>query len=627
VISAKDQKPVPNAVVVYGDNGIKATTDARGEFKLSPLPTGEGNLVITAPDHFPLRIRPELVVGDQTLNDLTLPVLARVRGRVLRALDKLPLPDALVGIAKTGETVKTDADGRFEIPIAPAGEVVMASIATGYVKNTWKQTLAAGEQQIEDVLLEGNTLAKGLTLDGGMANHWVPNVKLDVTAHKFRKQITSDAKGMFEIGKLPPGLVEVKASAPGFLDTKVSKELTPDDCSIEITLLPLVSVSGVVLSATDKKAVDKAEIEVKSAAGTHKATSGKDGTFKLSGVAVGVVAVTAKAPGYAGDKLDLKVGVKGPRLDVPLQPLLAVQGVVVDAEKPKQPVPKALVRLAVGEITEMATSDSNGRFTVRLPAGQVEGVAEAPNYCETLVDATLAAASPRLEIRMPAGRTLGGNVINAVNNEPVPGALIEVEGPGGKALPGSTDANGKFEIKSVPATAASANVTAPGFEPLQVPTGKSPMRIILSPALKPGEVRVVLTWGDRPRDMDGHLYGPPIAGKPQHVSFKNRMAAGATLDVDGKEGLGPETITIGSPGKYEYYVAHPENLGTKDADGLVRSTAEVRVYSKGAKAQAFRVPAKATGPLWHVFDLTIDPAGKVSLDPKKDLFYSDLRPE
>jgi hypothetical protein len=625
VLSAKDQKPIVGAEVAFGASGTKATTNAQGEFKLSPLPTGEGELTISAARHYPLRLTTELAAGDQTLNDLTLAQLASIKGRVLRAIDKTPLENAIVGIAESGEKVTTDAEGNFEIPEAPAGAVHLASIAEGYEAKRWKHTLLPGEQTLDDVLLEGNTQVKGHTFDGGTANQWVPGAKIEVIAGNFRKQLVSDAKGTFDVGKLPPGPVEMKASAPGFLDAKVTKDVSPDDASIDLTLLPLVDVTGLVTSAGSKQPVDKAEVSMTSAAGEHKAVTGKDGMFKASGVAAGPIEIRTKAPGFASAKRDAKVVPKGARLEVPLQPLLAIQGTVVDAEKPKQGIAKATVRLSAGDVTTTVTSDGNGKFTVKLPPGKVTGQAEAAGYCETPIEATLAAAKPALEIRMPAGRTLSGTVINAVNNEPIEGATIEVA-HGGKTYRGQSDAAGAFEIKSVPATAAAANVTAAGFEPLAatLPAGKDPWRLVLSPALAAGEVRVVLTWGEKPRDIDGHLYGPAVAGKRLHVSFKNRMADGATLDVDGKEGYGPETITINRPGKYEYFVAHPENLGSQDGDGLARSAAEVRMYFPGSKGEAYRVPTKATGPLWHVLDLTIDPGGSVKVERKQGQFSSQL---
>lgn len=625
VLSAKDGQPLAKAEVAYGEDGLKATTDEQGRFTLGPIPPGTGKLLVSAPDHFTLRLEREFAVGDQSLEDLTLAVLARARGRVLRGLDQAPLEDAIVAIAEGGGKVTTKADGSYEFPQAPAGKVRMASTAQGYEVKRWEADLAAGDQQLADIVLEGNTLVKGTTLDG-LEKKAIPGVKLEVTAGTYRKQITSDAQGRFVIGKLPPGVVEVKASAKGFMDASVAKAVQPDDATIDVPFFPLLELTGVVNNAVGKTPVDKAVIEVTSSAGEHQGLTGKDGAFKVPGVAAGPIEVRVKAAGFTNATVSVTVSPKASRLTIPLQPLLAVQGTVVDAEK-NTPVPKAQVRLTAGDVSETITADANGRFAIRLPAGKVEGMAEAAGYCETPIAATVSAASPRLAIRMPAGRTLSGKVVNAVNNQPVDGAQLEIAGPGGQMLSAVSDSSGAFEIKSAQAAATTGTVHARGFEPLQlsVPAGNAPLRVVLSPVLLSGEVRLVLTWGDRPRDMDSHLYGAAAAGKPLHISFKNRMAPGATLDVDGKEGFGPETITIKNPGKYQYYVAHPENLGTKDGDGLAKSAAEVRVYYKGGKGEVFRVPTKASGPLWHVLDVAIDPTGKVSIDAKKGLFYGDLR--
>lgn len=628
VLSGKDGKPVPNAEVVFGGDGPKTTTNAEGKFRLTPLPTGVGEIVISAADHFPLKVSPKLLAGEQTVDDLTLPVLARARGRVLRAIDKLPLKGATVAIKEGGEKVTTADDGAFEIPLAPAGDVSMAAAAAGYKPERWLQKLVPGDQKLNDILLKGNTPVEGMTLNGAAAKEWVTGAKLEVTAGAFKRSFTSNDKGAFVVGDLPPGTVEVKASAPGFMDAKVIKDVKPGDASIEIKLVPLVDATGVVTSAAGKQPVDKAAIEVTSAAGEHTAVTGKDGAFKLPGVAAGPITVRIKATGFVDAQLDLQLSPKSSRLEIPLQPLLTVQGTVVDAEK-KQPIANAVLNLTAGDVSETVKADAKGKFTARLPAGKVSGIAEAAGYCETPIEAILTSANAKLDVRMPAGRALSGTIINAVNNQPVAGASVEVPGSGGKKLMAVSDGSGAFELKSVPAAATSASIGAGGFEPLQlpVPAGAKVLRIVLSPELLPGEVRLVLTWGDRPRDMDSHLYGPLVDGKPLHVSFKNRMGKGATLDVDGKEGFGPETITINNPGKYEYFVAHPENLDTKDGEGLAKSAAEVRVYYKGGKGEVFRVPSKATGPLWHVLDVAVDPAGKVTIAPKKDVFYSKLRGE
>ena len=90
-----------------------------------------------------------------------------------------------------------------------------------------------------------------------------------------------------------------------------------------------------------------------------------------------------------------------------------------------------------------------------------------------------------------------------------------------------------------------------------------PLRTVLNPRLAPGEMRLVLTWGKKPRDLDAHLYGSRGAGGSFHVYFQNREAAGGSikLDADSKEGEGPETITLKrpAPGRYAFWVEDSTN--------------------------------------------------------------------
>jgi adhesin/invasin len=179
----------------------------------------------------------------------------------------------------------------------------------------------------------------------------------------------------------------------------------------------------------------------------------------------------------------------------------------------------------------------------------------------------------------------------------------------------------------VPAGDASIEITASGFEPAQLAHragGDAALRVVLSPEIPEGEVRIVLTWGERPRDLDAHLYGPLPGGGQFHVGFKDLNAAGVTLDVDAKEGLGPETITARvSPGTYHYYVAHNDSLGTSEGQGLARSEAQVRVYFKGASQRSYVIPSSASGPVWYALDIQVDQNGHIAVVPRNQ-FLRDL---
>ncbi|MBM2826949.1 MAG: Alfa-L-rhamnosidase, partial [Dehalococcoidia bacterium] len=126
----------------------------------------------------------------------------------------------------------------------------------------------------------------------------------------------------------------------------------------------------------------------------------------------------------------------------------------------------------------------------------------------------------------------------------------------------------------------------------------------LSPILKEGQnLRVVLTWGDKPKDLDAHLW-LPSANKSHIDHFTEHRGSMvnfpfAQLDLDATEGQGPETITVGKlfQGTYMYAV----NQWSTDAT-LGGSGSTVRVYGESGLLHTFTVP-EGKGRWWKVFEL------------------------
>ena len=143
-----------------------------------------------------------------------------------------------------------------------------------------------------------------------------------------------------------------------------------------------------------------------------------------------------------------------------------------------------------------------------------------------------------------------------------------------------------------------------------------------------GNLRVVLQWGERPRDLDSHLVGTDENGE-FHVYYGDMFAANANLDVDDVSSYGPETITITRPASgsaigtasgsaigtatgsalsttYSYYVHDFTNRNSGDSTGLGDSEAYIQLYSGDLLLYTIHVPAGVEGTLWHVFDYDIE---------------------
>lgn len=128
----------------------------------------------------------------------------------------------------------------------------------------------------------------------------------------------------------------------------------------------------------------------------------------------------------------------------------------------------------------------------------------------------------------------------------------------------------------------------------------------VSNSILSGQLRIVLTWGYQPYDLDSHLQCDLDNGRSGHIcyfdpTFYQNGEIIADLDLDDIESYGPETITVYVPeaGEYTYGV---HNFSGGAADALSRSGACVRVYMEHSTVPSyvFYVPNEP-GYYWEVF--------------------------
>ena len=113
-------------------------------------------------------------------------------------------------------------------------------------------------------------------------------------------------------------------------------------------------------------------------------------------------------------------------------------------------------------------------------------------------------------------------------------------------------------------------------------------------------MRIVLTWGSSPDDLDSHLVIDSYDTE-YHIYYGNKTQVGANadLDVDDTTSYGPETVTIRSFNEdavYYYYVYKFSSNG----NDLPYSGAQVAVYFGDSLYQTFTVPS-GSGRYWNVF--------------------------
>ncbi len=152
-------------------------------------------------------------------------------------------------------------------------------------------------------------------------------------------------------------------------------------------------------------------------------------------------------------------------------------------------------------------------------------------------------------------------------------------------------------------------------------------------------IRIVLTWGEYPYDLDSHLFGPAQSndGSKFHTYYvyKNYQYGDemiANLDLDDVTSYGPETTTIYKRNKssqYSFFVHDFTNRSSTSSKAMAQSGAQVQVFTGNTLRQTFNIPVNEEGTVWHVFDYdassdTITPVNtfRYSSDPGSLAAYS-----
>ncbi len=189
---------------------------------------------------------------------------------------------------------------------------------------------------------------------------------------------------------------------------------------------------------------------------------------------------------------------------------------------------------------------------------------------------------------------------NATNDAPLAGVEVCVSGT---AICGTTGGAGTYTIADVPTGEQTFAYTRAGFTALEeiatITEGTATTQnTAMSPQLAVGDLRIVLTWGATPSDLDSYLWVP--SGSQIYYSNQGSLTGApfAKLDVDDTDGFGPETISIAqlSTGTYSFAV---KALG---GGAFVPSETTVRVYDSTGLIGEF-VPPTGSGNWWRVFTM------------------------
>ena len=191
-----------------------------------------------------------------------------------------------------------------------------------------------------------------------------------------------------------------------------------------------------------------------------------------------------------------------------------------------------------------------------------------------------------------------------VKDKRIEGASVTLQRNGAQSVSGITNTSGSISLGTSFADNKDALliVKKEGYSNLVVKCPCAGMTYAISPVMTNLDgMRVVLSWGEKPFDLDSHLIFPG-----GHIYFDSKEGTDANLDVDDTDSYGPETVTISKKHfgeSYIYAVQDYSNKGLPNSNYLSASKAKVFVYVGSSLVRSYSVPAGKRGNIWTMFKL------------------------
>ncbi|WP_028246680.1 carboxypeptidase regulatory-like domain-containing protein [Pseudobutyrivibrio ruminis] len=280
-----------------------------------------------------------------------------------------------------------------------------------------------------------------------------------------------------------------------------------------------------------------------------------------------------------------------------------------------------------GETWNVVT-DSEGRFNMVLPADQYSAEISAEGFEVNHVDNAVVRPNETLNLAVvyliaseaEENGIASGNITDALTGRGVAGATLKVRRGSNNVESGdivataTTADNGDYSVE-LPIGNYCMSIEKEGYisgsiniivQQGTTANQNGSITPIVSENDEDELYRMVLTWGEDPRDLDSHLVGNLSNGETYHVyySHKTQMDGeeeACKLDVDDTTSYGPETVTLDAEldSPYYYYVHLYAGDGT-----IATSGAKVEVYKGTTLVRTFNAPSVGEGRYWNVFALT-----------------------
>ena len=274
-----------------------------------------------------------------------------------------------------------------------------------------------------------------------------------------------------------------------------------------------------------------------------------------------------------------------------------------------------------------AITDANGDYTITgIPAGTYPVNIEATGYNAFSETNVVVAEGSTHEFLLEGSASIDGKVLNSQTAEGVPNVEIFFYDADNKSAEEGerlvfklmSDDAGLYYFQKLPIGNYIVKMVAIGFfentiSGVKLETGNNNIgEAVIVEEIVDGQVRIVLSWGEMPYDLDTHITGPTTSGNRFHIYYIDEWVNEGTvanLDVDDTDSWGPETITIENymDGVYRYSIHNYSEQSAEGGQGIYNSPAKVEIFDASGLVGTYSPkPFEAgSGNTWRVFEFTV----------------------
>lgn len=443
----------------------------------------------------------------------------------------LLVAERLGRMARRSPTERTDAGGRFEfVGLDPGSYAVVAQHPDFAVEQSAVLQLERESRANANVRLSRPVTVVGRLVGdaekpvaGSVSVQEKDGVTAQALAELLKAQACAD--GRFKIERVSPGSYAFAALARGHASDRVEALVGPKETTVDLGDVKLEVGLAIRGRVRERSGAPIAEATISAMPmGQQIATSlddvraEMDGSFVLAGLQPGAYRLWITAPGYARNQRQASTG--SDDLEIVLDPAGVIAGAVVD--ETGTPVESFTVAAQSPQTEGLrgpglreALNAPDGRFLLDgAAAGTWVVTVDAPDLAPATVSNVKVVAGATTDlgtVRLTRGGTLRGTVADP---EGRPVAAAEVTARGGSTemmsyddrRTASTDLDGAFEIRGLPAGIVSVRASHPSYARSRVGG------VEIEPAKGPTQTRIVMTRGGRVEGWARNRDGSPMLG-------------------------------------------------------------------------------------------------------------------